>query len=298
MEIRHLRCFLAVAEELHFGRAAARLHMAQPPLSQQIKLLERELGARLFERSSRSVSLTAAGEALLGPARRILDEESVAARVVDAARVGQVGRVRIGFAGTTAYGVLPLLRRSVAHAFPGIEMVLRSQVYSGAAAALIESGELELGFVSLPVRPRLGHLPVKVEDLVCALPADHRLADAEVVDLTDLAEEPFVSFPRARGSAVRDLTVQACVAAGFTPDVVQESPDPFSLLTMVAADVGVALVLASAATVQLEHVVFRPLRAAVRLPVGLAWLLDRTSPAVQTVLEVARATLPVPPIDT
>jgi DNA-binding transcriptional LysR family regulator len=298
MEIRHLRCFLAVAEELHFGRAAARLHMAQPPLSQQIKLLERELGTRLFERSSRSVSLTASGEALLSPARRILDEESVASRVVEAAKVGRVGRVRIGFAGTTAYGVLPLLKRRVAQDYPGIEMVLHSQVYSDNATALIESGDLELGFVSLPVRPALDHLAVKVEALVCALPDNHRLADADTVGIAELADEAFVTFPRARGSAVRDLTVRTCVDAGFTPNIVQESPDPYSLLTMVAADVGIALVLESAGRVQLENVVFRPLRPTVSLPVGLAWHREVTSPAVRTVLEVARLTFPANGNDT
>ncbi|MPQ97412.1 LysR family transcriptional regulator [Modestobacter sp. I12A-02628] len=293
MEIRHLRCFLAVADELHFGRAAARLHMTQPPLSQQVRSLERELGTRLFERSSRRVALTAAGEALLAPARRILDEEAVASRVVDAARVGQVGRVRIGFAGTTAYGVLPTLRRRVAREFPGIEMVLHSQVYSEAAAGLVQDGELEFGFVSLPVRPALDWLPLTVERLVCALPAGHRLSEADHVDITELAAEEFVAFPHARGSAVRDLVMRACHDAGFTPDVVQESPDPFSLLTMVAADVGVALVLESAGRVQLDQVVIRPLRDDVQLAVGLAWSRPAVSPAVLTVLDVARRTFPV-----
>lgn len=143
---------MAVAEELHFGRAAARLHMAQPPLSQYIRLLERDLGVKLFERSTRSVRLTAAGDSLLEPARRVLAEASVARRTVQAASAGEVGRVRIGFARATSYDALPRLTRAVTSDLPGIELALRGQTYSGEALSRISEGTLDLGFVALPKR--------------------------------------------------------------------------------------------------------------------------------------------------
>ncbi|WP_068398230.1 LysR family transcriptional regulator [Kribbia dieselivorans] len=295
MELRHLEGFIAVAEELHFGRAAARLHMAQPPLSQQIKLLERDLGAVLFERSTRSVRLTPAGEALLGPARDVLAAAGVARRSVRAAVAGEVGRVTIGFAGASSYDALPRLTREITAQLPGIDLVLRSQTYSGEALGQIASGDLDLGFVSYVERPDVSMRVISREELVVALPSSHRLALHETIDLAELAGEPFVTFPAAHGSAIHEATLRHCLTAGFAPRVAQEAPDAYNLLTLVGAGVGVALVVDSARHIQLEHVAFRRLHGpAIILPIALAWRANAASTALQRVLEVAEEVLPTP----
>ncbi|WP_037578015.1 LysR substrate-binding domain-containing protein [Phaeacidiphilus oryzae] len=295
MELRHLTAFVAVAEELHFGRAAARLHMAQPPLSQQIRLLERDLGASLFERSTRSVRLTAAGEALLAPARRVLAEASAAQRAVRAASAGEVGRVSIGFAGASSYAVLPRLTRAVTSELPGIEFVLRGQTFAGEAEARIADGSLDLGFVALPVAPGLSTRVVRAERLVAALPDTHPLAERAEIGVAELAGERFVSFPPQRGSAVRDASVQMFLNAGIRPTVIQEAPDAYNLLTLVGAGVGIAIVVDSARTIRMEQVAYRALRGDVPvLPIALAWRSDNSSAALRAVLRVAEKALPTP----
>ncbi|GAA0497648.1 LysR family transcriptional regulator [Streptomyces olivaceiscleroticus] len=295
MELRHLSGFVAVAEELHFGRAAERLHIAQSPLSQQIRLLERDLGATLFDRTTRSVRLTAAGQALLEPARSLLADASAARRTVRAVSLGEAGRVTVGYADAGGYAALPPLARAVTAEFPGIELALQGQVHSGEALDRITDGTLDLGFVPLPVRRGILSRVVRVERLVCALPDTHPLAAREVVDLAELAPERFVTFPAARGSAVRDATVHACRSAGFAPRIAQEAPDSYHLLGLVGAGVGVALVVESARRIRLEQVVFRPLAGeAAPLPIALAWRADDESAALHNVLKIAERVLPTP----
>ena len=295
MEFRHLEGFVAVAEELHFGRAAARLHMAQPPLSQYIRLLERDLGVKLFERSTRSVRLTTAGHSLLEPARRVLAEASVARRTAQAAGAGEVGRVTVGFAGASSYDALPRLTRAVTSELPGIELVLQGQTYSGEALSRISDGTLDVGFVALPARGGISSRVVSVEHLVIALPDTHRLADEPSIDVADLANEQFVAFPAARGSAVRDAVTQACLNAGFRPMITQESPDAYNLLTVVGAGVGVAIMVSSAQNIHMEHVVFRPMSGEVpTMSIALAWRSDNPSAALRSVLNVAETVLPTP----
>lgn len=293
MELRHLAAFVAVAEELHFGRAAERLHMAQSPLSRRIRTLEDELGAQLFERSTRSVALTAQGDALLEHARRLLDEAALAERAVRAAGHGEVGRVSIGFAGASSYDVLPLLTRAVTSELPGIELVLRGQTYSGQALNDVADGRLDIGFAAVPVRTGLDARVVRLERIVVALPDRHRLAGQESVALAELASEPFVSFPAAGGSAVRDAAHRACFDAGFTPRIAQEAPDSYTMLTLVGAEVGVALMVSSAQRIHTGHVVFRPLSdEPPALPIALAWRADNPSRALRAVLDVAERVLP------
>ncbi|ADG88515.1 LysR family transcriptional regulator [Thermobispora bispora] len=296
MEIRHLTAFVAVAEELHFGRAARRLQMAQPPLSQQIRQLERELGVQLFERNTRSVRLTSAGEAFLGPARKVLEDLDLAARAARAAGRGEYGRVTIGFAGASSHNTLPLLTRAVRAAHPGIELVLLGQTYANVALAKVAEGSLDLGFVRLPVTtPGIETRVIGEEELVCALPADHPLAGCDRIDLADLAGEPFVSFPANAGSSLRDATVKACVNAGFHPRIVQEAPDSYTILALVAAGVGVTLTLSSCLHVQQTGLVYRRLAGpGIRLQAALAWRSDNPSAALRAVLAVAEQALPTP----
>ncbi|MDQ8703812.1 LysR family transcriptional regulator [Streptomyces sp. LHD-70] len=296
MELRHLSGFVAVAEELHFGRAAERLHIAQSPLSQQIRLLERDLGVRLFDRTTRSVRLTSAGRALLEPARHLLAEASAVRRTVLAAHLGEVGRVTLGFAGASSYSALPVLTRAVTSELPGIELVLEGQTYTGEALGRIADGSLDIGFVALPVRRGISARVVRVERLLLALPDSHPLAQRTEVAIAELAREPLVTFPQARGSAVREAMVQACHEAGFAPRIAQEAPDSYNLLALVGAGVGLAVVVSSARNIQLEHVVFRPLAGddVPVLPIALGWRTGDSSAALAAVLRVAEQVLPTP----
>ncbi|MFQ6852760.1 LysR family transcriptional regulator [Streptomyces sp. 35M1] len=296
MELRHLNAFLAVAEELHFGRAAKRLQMAQPPLSQQIRQLEKELGVQLFHRNTRSVRLTSAGESFLEPVRTVLDDLDTAVRAARSAGTGEYGRVTIGFAGASSHETLPRLTRAVRAAHPGLELVMTGQTYANTALSRVADGTLDLGFVRLPVtRPGVAHRVIDEEELVCALPSDHPLARRETVPPAVLAGEPFVSFPANSGSTVRDAMTEACEGAGFTPRIVQEAPDSYTILALVAAGVGVTLTVTSVQHIQQNGLVYRPLDGpAVRLRAALAWRADNPSAALRAVLAVAEEALPTP----
>ncbi|MFF1678189.1 LysR family transcriptional regulator [Streptomyces sp. NPDC058256] len=296
MELRHLNAFIAVAEELHFGRAAQRLQMAQPPLSQQVRRLEKELGVQLFERNTRSVRLTTAGRSFLEPARTVLHDLDQARRAAKAAGRGEYGRVTVGFAGASSHESLPGLTRALRAAHPGVELVLEGQTYANIALARVADGSLDLGFVRLPAtHPGVATRVVGEEELVCALPLDHPLADRDTIPAGALKEEPFVSFPANAGSSLRDATFRTCEDAGFTPRVVQEAPDSYTILALVAAGVGVTLTLTSCQHVQQTGLVYRPLTGSpVRLQAALAWRKDNPSATLQTVLAVADRVLPTP----
>ncbi|MFI8437531.1 LysR substrate-binding domain-containing protein [Streptomyces sp. NPDC079020] len=296
MELRHLHAFVAVAEELHFGRAARRLQMAQPPLSQQIRRLEKELGVQLFRRNTRSVRLTSAGESFLEPVRTVLDDLGTAVRAARSAGRGEYGRVTIGFAGASSHETLPRLTRAVRAAHPGLELVMTGQTYANVALSRVADGTLDLGFVRLPVtRPGVAYRVIDEEELLCALPFDHPLARRETVPVEALAEEPFVSFPANTGSTVRDAMVEACEDAGFNPRVVQEAPDSYTIMALVAAGVGVALTVTSCRHIQQNGLVYRPLAGPpIRRQAALAWRADNPSAALRAVLAVAEEALPTP----
>lgn len=297
MEIRQLELFVAVAEELHFGRAADRLHMAQPPLSQQIRKLEIELGVSLFDRTTRSVKLTSAGAALLIQARIVLREMGQAERAAKAGGQGEFGIVRIGFAGASTRHLLPLLAREVKARFPHIELELRGNLYANAAQEALDKGSIDLGFVRLPFNiPGLSYRPIEEETLVCVVGSQHPLASQSSVAISDLAEEPFVTFPRDSGSTLRAITNQVCWDAGFNPRVVQEAPDSFTIQAMVAAGQGISLALSSTENINQPGVVYLPIEGKLpRLQSALAWKSDNQNPALATVIEVARSVFPKPP---
>ncbi|MDQ0380668.1 LysR family transcriptional regulator [Amycolatopsis thermophila] len=296
MELRYLTSFLAVAEELHFGRAAKRLQMAQPPLSQQIRQLEKELGVQLFERNTRSVRLTSAGESFLEPVRQVMEDLDIATKAARAAGRGEYGRVTVGFAGASSHESLPLLTRAVRAAHPGLELVMRGQTYANVALARVADGSLDLGFVRLPITaPGVEARVIDEEEMICALPSDHPLARLDEVPVEALAEEPFVSFPANAGSSVRDATVRVCVSAGFNPRVVQEAPDSYTILALVAAGVGVTLTVSSCQHIQQTGLAYRRLAGEpVRLQAALAWRRDNPSAALRTVLAIAEQALPTP----
>ncbi|MFI1363373.1 LysR family substrate-binding domain-containing protein [Streptomyces griseochromogenes] len=207
---------------------------------------------------------------------------------------GAVGRVAIGSAGAGSYSCLPVLSRAVATERPGIELVLRGQTHAGEALGQIAGDTLDLGFVSLPVRRGITARVVRREPLLVALPDSHPPAARTDIPLTELAREPFVTFPASRGSAVREAMAQACHDAGFVPRIVQEAPDVYTLPALVGAGVGVDIVVASADAIRLDQVCFRPLAGpdVPVLPIALAWRTGNRSAALDAMLRVAERVLP------
>ena len=241
-DLRRLRYFVAVAEELHFGRAARRLNVSQPPLSVQIRTLEREVGTPLLIRTQRRVELTEAGRVLLDDARRLLDQAEAAIIHARRAAGGTVGRLTIGFVSTVDYSILPPLVRRFRQKHPGIALKLL-ELTGDRQQALLQSGELDLGLSILP-SPAAGLTmrPVFREPLIAAVPANHALASRRRTPLRSLASEPFIQFPRELAPRLYDLAIAACQRAGFTPHLAQEAIQMQTILGLVAAGLGVAVV--------------------------------------------------------
>lgn len=290
MELRHLRYFVMLAETLHFGRAAARLHISQPPLTRQIRALEESLGTLLFIRSRQGVALSPAGAALLPEARRILRD---AEALRDGARhvaQGQIGKLRLGFISTAAYNVLPQLLPDFHRSHGGVQLQLQ-EATTDVQLAQLREGALDVGFVLPPVVDRaLAYAPVHHEALIAALPANRRWPAQ--LSLAALAEEAFVLFPRAAGSSLYDLIIGFCQRAGFSPRVEQEAIQMQTIVSLVAAGMGVALVPASLMHMRRTGVVYRPLKEkSPPVEIGLVWRSSDDSPAVQAFVAAAR-TLP------
>ena len=288
MELRHLRYFAAVADTLNFGRAAARLHISQPPLSRQIQALEQELGTRLFTRGTRGVRLTAAGRGLLPEARRLLREADA---LVDGARhlaEGGVGAVRIGFISTASYNVLPRVLPEFHRRRPGIRLHLH-EATSDVQGALLRELEIDVGLLVPPiVEAGVRYAPLMREPLVAALPARRRWAQR--LALATLAQEPFILFPRQAGAGLYDLIVDYCRDAGFTPRIEQEAIQMPTIVSLVAAGMGVALVPASLRHMRRTGVVYRPLtETSPLMEVGLAWREGDEEPAVAAFVAHVRA---------
>lgn len=260
MEIRHLRYFVVLAEECHFGRAAERLHMAQSPLSHQIRQLEDELGVPLFHRTTRKVSLTTAGKRYLERVREILRGVEVASDEARRIAAGDTGHLAIGFTGSATYEMLPALSRDLRESFPGIELDLKGELLTPDQVAALLSGELDVGFLRPPVRdPSLDVHVLRAEPLIVALPVSHPLAHRRRVRLEDLAGETFISYPSHGRSVVHDVVLDACRHAGFAPRIVEEVAETSTIISFVAAGLGVALVPASVANLRVTGTRYRPL---------------------------------------
>ncbi len=293
MELGQLRAFLAVAEELHFGRAAERLHIAQPPLSRTIKALERELGTRLFDRNTRSVTLTPSGQALLGPAREVLEAVRRTAVAVRSADAGEVGLVRIAFAGVSTHRLVAALARAVGSSRPGIQLELFSQNFAQPAMKKLVRGETDLALGRWDVIPAEVSTEVVMPDsLVVALPDTHPLAGARSLDFASLAGESFVSLPPHEGSVLTDRLHRLALAHDFVADVTQVAPDTLTALALVSAEVGCHLTLSSVASnVSDPHVAFVPLSLATSVgrppdvDLRAAWRRSDRSPALRAVLD-------------
>jgi DNA-binding transcriptional LysR family regulator len=290
MELRHLRYFVAVAEELHFSRAAARLHIAQPPLSQQIRHLEHELGVTLFFRTRRRVELTDAGRAFLEESRRLLAQAERAARIARRAGGGEVGQLSIAFVPSADLDLLPRVLRVWHARFPDVELELQT-LLPAAQLEGIAGGRVHVGLLRLPVAVGRDLVvePLQSEPLVAALPLRHRLARRSRVRLADLAGETILLFQRHVAPGYYDLLTSACLAAGFTPRVFH----PGSLqtnLALISAGLGVSLLPASIRNLRRAGVVYRPLAPPVpEVSLAIAYRRDERSAVVPAFVEVVQA---------
>jgi DNA-binding transcriptional LysR family regulator len=292
MELRHLRYFVAVAEELNFTRAAARLGIGQPPLSQQIRDLETELGTLLFHRVPHGAELTEAGREFLGEARGVLSAAERAKEVARRAHRGEIGRLALGFTGSAAFNPrVSATIRNFRRSWPTVLLSLEEMNTFRLLERLMR-GDLDAAFIRPgaqdPEGVRLRRLPP--EPMLIALPASHALAAEQALPLTALAGEPFVLFPRGVGLSLYDQIVDSCRRSGFDPVIGQEAPQISSVVNLVAADLGVSIVPQSIAQIALEGVVYRPiLGLAPTASLALATPRDGHSPLIRNLLSLLPA---------
>jgi DNA-binding transcriptional LysR family regulator len=262
MELRHLRYFIAVAEELHFGRAALALGISQPPLSQQIQGLEQELGARLFERTNRRVELSEAGRLFLDEARLVLAQVDKAADVARRAQLGQLGELKIGFTASAPFtSSIPQAIFAFRQAFPAVHLALQ-EMSSKQVAESLEDGSVQVGIMRpLPLPESLVAVELFREPLVAIIRADHPLAagSEKGLYLSALAAEPFVFFPRTYGSGLYAQLLSLARQAGFSPLITQEAGEAMTIIGLVAAGLGVTILPASYQRMRIDGVVYRTL---------------------------------------
>jgi DNA-binding transcriptional LysR family regulator len=285
---RRLGYFVAVAEELSFTRAAQRLHMAQPPLSQQIALLEREIGTPLFDRSRRSIRLTAAGAALLPEARRLLGDLDETVRMVRGIGEGTVGRLAVGFVPSAINGVLPDLLRRFRAAHPAVELGLR-EMTPDALLRAVQERRLDVGVLYPPVgEPDLAQRHLASEELLLALPEGHPAGAAGAVALADVADEPFVLPARHDVPGLHAAITALFAEAGIAPRVAQRGVWLVqTVLGLVAAGIGLAVVPSSAATLRRQGVVLRSLdEGNHHVELAVIWRPDSISTPLEGLLDL------------
>jgi DNA-binding transcriptional LysR family regulator len=299
MELRHLRYFLAVAEEGHVTRAAARLGIQQPPLSQQIRALETELEVQLFRRKPRGVELTPAGEALLAEARIVLNGAEHAITAARRAARGEAGRLGLGFTSSASFHPLvPRVIREFRAASPLVSLTLEE---AGTAELVdgLRAGRIDAAFVRSPIGPAvdLAIRAVLEEEMVAVLPAGHRLAGgaaAPRLPLIALQGETFILYRRPLGPGLYDAIIAACQRAGYSPRIGQEAPRMLATLSLVAAGLGVTLIPASMQRIGMEGVAYRRIerKAGLVAPLNLACRRGETAPAARRFLALVRAAAP------
>ena len=288
IDLRRLSYFVVVAEELHFTRAAQRLHIAQPPLSYHIQQLEQELGVQLFTRTRHQVQLTDAGRTLLGEAYRLFGQVEQMVRIVQRVGHGEVGLLTLGFVPSASNTTLPTILRIFRERFPEVHLLLKEQNPDQLIRGLAEQ-RLDIGFLYLPCESSgLETRPVSREPLLAVLPEHHALAERETIALTELAEEFFVLPPRyAAVPCLLSHIMESCLKAGFVPKVAQEAWLMQTIIGLVAANIGVALVPASVQHLHRTGVLYKPLQdAPVYVEMGMLWRRDETLPTLQLFLRL------------
>ena len=278
MELRHLRYFVGVADELHFGRAARRLGISQPPLSQQIKALEEELGVALFDRSSRRVALTGPGRLFLIEARKTLAQAAHAIDIARRAHKGEVGEVSIGFSSSVPFTAVVVDALSAFRdAYPAVRLNL-TEMPRGEQIEALTDERIDVGFIrgfetpsfSIPIEVRM----LLTEPLLVAMRSDHPLASlGRLPTIDDLRDQPFVLYQRTFGAGFNEHLTQLCARAGFVPRIVQEATGLSTLLGLVAAGMGITVITRSLGALHPENIVFRTLDDPEAL--SKLWLLHR-----------------------
>jgi DNA-binding transcriptional LysR family regulator len=297
MELHQLRCFVTVAEELHFGRAAQRLNMTQPPLSRQIQLLEHALNVTLLDRDSRNVRLTPAGHAFLADARRLLSLSAAATNHARRIAGGQAGRLRIGFTAAGAYRFLPILITALRERLPDIDLVLEEMV-SGEQLEALANGQIDAGLLRPPVvQPDIAAVQVDSEPLLLAMPNQHPLAERDRLHITDLDGQDFIHYALYGSRYFHDLVVTLFTAANVRPRYVQQLGQIHSMLSLVRAGLGLALVPASAAALRYHDVLFRPidLGQTPQVELFLVWRSGDENPLLPALIEVGRQCATIDP---
>ena len=298
MELRHLRYFRTVAIELHFGRAAEKLHIAQPPLSYQIRQLETELGFELFHRTKRSVVLTPAGQVFLTQVDRIFQQLEQAIEIGRKTSRGELGQVSIGFVGSATYNILPLMLQQFRDRYPQVQIELH-ELTTDRQLIWLHEGKIDIGLMRPPIiEPGVSSQVIFQESLVVVLPIIHQLATTTTIDLASLAPEPFILFPRQLAPGLYDPIITLCQAAGFSPLVVQECIQMQTIVSLVSANLGVSILPASIQEVQRYGVVYKPIQnhtlpVSTRLSqlasISIVWRTNDDSPTMNKLLEIALA---------
>ena len=288
MELRPLRYFVVLAEELHFGRAAERLGIAQPALSQQIQRLEQELGLSLFERTRRRVRLTLPGTRFLEGARTTLAEANLAVRAAQQAARGETGNLAVGFVTSALYGVFPDVIRLFRQRYPDIHLVLNEMPIVRQTEELL-SGRIQVSFLRRPLDEQgLIVRTISKEPWVVALPQAHRLAKARHITLRSLSKDQFILFPRELAPSLYDQVISMYLEAGFSPRIALEAQMQ-AIVSLVAAGIGVALVPSSLENLRRKGLVYRPLAgSAPKAELAVAWQKENSSAILQSFLGVVR----------
>jgi DNA-binding transcriptional LysR family regulator len=292
VELRHLRYVIAVAEELHFGRAAQRLKMSQPPLSQQIRQIEDQLGIRFFQRTKRNVELTVAGRAFVDEARLILEHVDRAMKVAVRAHRGEIGHLTIGTVTSTDsgfYRVLVDILQRFAGRYPEVHLTLRTLSVAQQMQDM-HDGRLDVGFVTLPIHdPLLTVRKVRGEPLVAALPENHALCRQSFLSAKDMAREPHILCPRNVSPGYFDLIIGYFQRTHCSPNIVHEGDNIYTSLALVAAGLGIGLFPASLLDVKRKGIVVRQLRPPVpHIEMGAAYRRDRQSAALKLFLDLVK----------
>ena len=289
VQLRQLECFIAVAQELHFGRAALLLNMTQPPLSQQIQRLETEIGVQLLRRSKRHVELTAAGQVFLDEIRPIFKNLQKAIDATKRAEMGLTGRLNVGFVGSAIFDLLPRIIREYGQRVPQVDIVLH-ELATGFQVEALHRGDLDVGVLRPPISSsHLNVTTVQTGHCVAVLPADHDLAWRDEVGLEDMLTDPFVILTRGTWTGFYDELMGLCHGLGFSPNIRLEATEFPTVIGLVAAGLGVAVVPASAENLQAREVVYKPLKPpAPSADMALAWRCIDTSPVLQEFLRVAQ----------
>lgn len=296
-ELAHLRCFIAVADELHFGRAAARLHMTQPPLSRQIQQLEHHLQIKLFSRSSRSVRLTPAGRSFLTEARRIVNLAESAAIAARRVASGSDGTLALGFTASTGYSVLPRLLTAARVQLRNIDFTLKELVTHDQLDAL-SSGQLDIGLLRPPVdQDELDSFLVSREKLVCAMPVHHTLARRRTISVRDFDREPTIGYSPVEARYFYDKLASLFQAADVVPHYTHFMTQIHTILALVQAGLGIALVPEAARQLRYEGVVIREIDLGTpqTIDLHLTWRRSNDNPALAGFLTLARQMAPPPP---